>query len=352
MESPVREMPSVESPLGIVNPGGSDIARCLKIIQLADQADMVREFANSVVRGLVRRPGRLECRFLYDTRGSELYERITRQPEYYPTRTEAGILARCARRLREITGPVSLLELGSGSSAKTDHLLRAWEDDACYIPVDISESALRHAGEAICARHPGVRVLGLNGDYEEVFPLFSGLSPLMVVFLGSTIGNFSEEEATLFFRRIAENLNDGDYFLLGADLEKDRAVLEAAYNDAAGVTAEFTRNLFARMNRELGSGLDLSAIEHVARWRPERRRIEIHARFEKPQTLRVAPLDRSFQIAAGEEILVEISRKFVLRDLQDELENCALRTREIFTDEQGWFALILLQKRPGLSGYS
>ncbi len=322
-------------------------AQCPKIVRLAHQADLVKEFADSVCRGLARRPAALECRFLYDARGSALYDRITKQPEYYPTRTEAAILARYAPTIRRIAGAVTLLELGSGSSTKTGHLLRAWEDNVCYVPVDISESALCQAGRTIGARHPGVRIVGLNGTYEKIFPLFAPFSPLMVIFLGSTIGNFTEEEAAVFFRSISENLTEGGYFLLGVDLVKDADVLEAAYNDAAGVTAEFTRNLFARMNRELGSALDLAAIEHVARWRPESRRIEIHARFHKPQILRVAPRGESFRIAAGEEILVEISRKFVLRELQDELKMCGLQTREVFTDERGWFALLLLQKMGG-----
>ena len=315
-----------------------------RIIRLAHHTEVNREFAESVVRGLSRRPGRLECRFLYDARGSELYERITEQPEYYPTRTEAGILAGCARRLRAITGPVTLLELGSGSSVKTDHLLRAWQGKAHYVPVDVSESALRLAGEAICRRHPDVQVVGLNGTYEAALPFFAEFSPLMVVFLGGTIGNLSDEETDLFFRQVGDNLGEGDYFLLGVDLVKDRRLLEAAYNDEAGVTAAFTCNLFARMNRELDSGLDLSAIEHVARWVPARQRIEIHARFKKRQTLRVAPLERSFEIARDEEILVEISRKFILEELQADLADHGLRTREIFTDAQSWFALLLLEK--------
>ncbi len=348
-------MPETQSAVGlpeIGNPAPPRTAACPTIVHLSHPADIVQEFAASVVRGLESRPGRLECRFLYDERGSALYEKITAQPEYYPTRTEASILAEHARRIRRMTGAVNLLELGSGSSAKTDHLLDAWEDDTCYIPVDVSASALRHAAQTICGRHPGVRVVGLNGTYEEAFPLFAGFSPLMLVFLGSTIGNFTEDEAYLFFTQVARSLREDDYFLLGVDLVKDASILEAAYNDAAGVTAEFTCNLFARMNRELGSGLDLSAIEHVARWRPERRRIEIHARFVRAQTLRVAPLERTFEIAAGEEILVEISRKFVPRELQGDLDACGLQTCEVFTDERGWFALLLLQKKRDRSGLS
>lgn len=322
------------------------------LVRTDRQDDSVPDFARSVEKGLFARPRRLECRFLYDARGSELYERITEQPEYYPTRTEAAILAGAAPRIREIAGPSVLVELGSGSSVKTDHLLRAWVASGprvCYFPVDVSESALRHASRTIAARHPTIRVAPLNSTYEEAFPHLRRLSPVTVVFLGSTIGNLDEGEAALFFRRLSGNLSEGDFFLLGADLVKEPALLEAAYNDRAGVTAAFTCNLFARMNRELGCTLDLSAIEHVARWRPESRRIEIHARFTRRQTIRAGARGPAFEIAGGEEILVEISRKFVLSELRAELDRYGLHTREVFTDERGWFALLLLEKTGKLS---
>ncbi len=318
------------------------------VLHAAEAVDSSLDFARSVAAGLARRPRSLECRFLYDARGSSLYERITEQPEYYPTRTEAAILARCAPRLRKLTGPVSLLEFGSGSSAKTDHLLAAWlnADPAVrYIPVDVSESALKQASRTIAERRPQARIIGIHGTYQEVFPLLPEVSPVLVIFLGSTLGNFEEREATHFLRRLAAALGPEDRFLLGVDLVKEPAVLEAAYNDAAGVTAAFTRNLFARMNRELGCDLDLSAIEHLARWQPERRQIEIHARFNQSQTVRLRSLGSSFQIAAGEEIQVEISRKFDLAMLPAWLAACGFTIQETFTDERRWFALLLLKKR-------
>ena len=320
------------------------------VIRTSSPADIIEDFSRSVREGLGKNPRSLDCRFLYDARGSELYEQITRQPEYYPTRTEASILARHAPQIRQRVGPGCLLELGSGSSVKTHLLLRAWlaaddEEEVRYIPVDVSESALRQAGDSLALRHPRVRVLGLNGTYEEAFSFFRELSPLMVLFLGSTIGNLNEQESASFFRRLADSLAEGDHFLLGADLVKAPHLLEAAYNDRAGVTASFTLNLFARMNRELGCSLDLSSIEHVARWQPEEKRIEIHARFHRPQTIRAGRLGPDFDIAAGEEILVEISRKFVLSELQAELAGYGLHTREVFTDDRGWFGLLLLEKR-------
>jgi L-histidine N-alpha-methyltransferase len=309
----------------------------------------VQDFALSVERGLGQNPRRLECRFLYDARGSELYEAITRQPEYYPTRTEASILARHAGEIAGITGPAALVELGSGSSTKTDHLLAAYLKQMsalCYVPIDVSDSALNHVCRTLPRRRPGVQVIGIHGTYQEGFPLFRTASPALVIFLGSTIGNLDPTDSVLFLSQIADHLSPGDYFLLGLDLVKSPSVLEAAYNDAAGVTEAFTRNLFARMNRELGSEIDLSVIEHLARYNPQQEQIEIHARFRRAQTIRVAPLNLSFAIAAGEKIRTEISRKFRLGEIRTLLEEIGLRTRRIFTDEREWFGLLLLQKPP------
>lgn len=317
------------------------------VLRAPGHADPVKDFAGSVVRGLERPTRRLDCRFLYDARGSALYERICRLPEYYLTRTEASILSRCAPGIRDVTGPVTLFELGSGYSVKTDHLLAAYlaRDPAVrYVPVDVSESALREAARAIAARRPGARVIAVNGTYEDAFPLFRAASPAMLVFLGSTIGNFDEAEAGLFLERVAAHLDPGDFFLLGVDLAKDAALIEAAYNDTAGVTEAFTKNLFVRMNRELGADLDIGSIAHVARYDARRRRIEIHARFRKAQRLRVAPLGRAFRIAAGEEILVEISRKFAVDDLVPCVESFGFAVRRAFTDPQRWFALLLMER--------
>jgi len=317
------------------------------VLRTTGAAGSFLDFAHSVAAGLSRRPRTLECRFLYDARGSELYEKITAQPEYYPTRTEAGILAREAPRLRSLCGPATLLEFGSGSSAKTKHLLDAWlavDFQVRYIPVDVSESALLQANRAISERHPRVRVIGINSTYEEAFALLPDASPTLVIFLGSSIGNFTEAEAVGFLRRLAASLGPEDKFLLGLDLVKEPAILEAAYNDAAGVTAAFTRNLFARMNRELGCRLDLASIEHIARWHPERRQMEIFARFNQPQTIHVRALGMRFPIDAGEEIQVEISRKFDPAALPEWCAACGLTLRETFTDDNRWFALLLLEK--------
>lgn len=308
-------------------------------------------FARSVAKSLADEPKWLDCRFLYDAEGSRLFERITEQPEYYPTRTEAAILERHAVEIREITGPRTLVELGSGYSVKTEHLLAAYENgesQVLYVPVDVSEAALREASKSIASRFSGVQMTGINGPYRSVFSVFEQLSPQMVIFLGSTIGNLNPEESAMFWQNMARHLPAGDFFLLGADLVKDPAILKAAYDDAAGVTASFTKNYFARMNRELGAGVDLQQIEHVPVWNPELSRMEIYVEFRTAQRIRVEPLDRTFEIDAGERIMVEISRKFRLPELERELTSHGFHVRHAFTDDREWFAVLLLERGRGV----
>lgn len=307
----------------------------------------VREFAEAVALGLSDTPRWIPSRFLYDARGSQLFEAICDVPEYYLTRTEAAILRREATRLRELTGPVTLVELGSGSSVKTDHLLRAYTQGGKpvqYVPVDVSASILRIAAERIEETFPSVNVEGVHGEYERAFHLLDSYAPAMLLFLGSTIGNFNHAESLAFWRRVAGAMPAGSWVLLGADLVKDPAVLEAAYNDAAGVTATFTQNLFVRMNAELGAGLDLDGIAHEAMWNAEWQRIEIGARFRRAQTLRVAPLGRAFAMPAGSLVLTEISRKFVLDSLRAYLECFGFETVHAATDDRGWFGVLLLRR--------
>ncbi|HJV34543.1 L-histidine N(alpha)-methyltransferase [Geomonas sp.] len=315
--------------------------------------DPAYQFACSAASGLLSAPRHLESRFLYDAEGSALFERITQQPEYYLTRTETSILAAHASRIRELTGPVTLVELGSGSSLKTDLLLHAWLEQAsrgCYVPVDVSDSALAGACGRINAKFPQVRVIGVNSEYQDAFPLLPLLSPSLVLFLGSSIGNFSEIEMTRFLTALAASLQPTDFFLLGIDLVKEKKLLEAAYNDAAGVTANFTRNMFARMNRELGSSVDTGAIEHVARYEEGREQIETFAYFTSQQAVFLAPLDRQFLIPQGEMVQVEISRKFHVESLLPYLKRFGFLPEQVFTDERGWYALVLLRRAPKYYG--
>lgn len=322
--------------------------RGARIVRTPGGVDPVQDFARSAARGLLSLPRRIESRFLYDATGSALFDEITKQPEYYLTRTETAILHACADRIRDLTGPAAIMELGSGNSLKTEHLLRAWLDHAekvCYHPVDVSLSALVGACKSIGTRHPRARVIPVHCEYMEALPLLQQLSPVLVVFLGSSIGNFSPVEMNGFMLKVAAAMRPGDHFLLGLDLVKERSLLEAAYNDAAGVTARFTRNLFARMNRELGTDIDLEAIEHEARYQESKEQVEICARFTRQQTFALQPAGKLITIPEGEAVQTEISRKFRLEQVVPELERCGFATQEVFTDERRWFALLLLRHR-------
>jgi L-histidine N-alpha-methyltransferase len=308
------------------------------------------EFAEAVRDGLSGDRKTLPCRYLYDARGSELFERITEQPEYYLTRTEAGILEVHGDTIAGIAAPACVAELGSGTAKKTGTLLRAMGrrlgdgTGPRYLPIDVSKSAIEAARRTLTEQVPGLRFTGICGTYEAGFERFPELSPLLLLFLGSTIGNFDREECRVFLRAIRDHLAPGDLFLLGVDLHKDTDVLEAAYDDAAGVSAEFTRNLFARMNRELGAEIDLASIRHEAHYDAAVREIRIHARFLTNTEIRLDPLDESVVVREGERVLTEVSRKYVLPSFEADLESWGLRVRRRFTDDRGWFALLLLER--------
>ncbi len=316
--------------------------------ELGDRALARAAFAQSIVRGLSETPRWLSCRYLYDAEGSHLFEAITRQPEYYLTRTEDALLATHADALRAHAGPSTLAELGSGSSRKTRHLLRAWTAAgrrARYVPIDISRDMLAASCAALDREFPSLDVCALAGTYEQAFARLREFSPLVLLFLGSSLGNFDRTETAALLERLADALPAGDHLLLGLDLVKDRAALEAAYNDAAGVSAAFTRNLFARMNRELGTGLDLDAIEHVAYWNEQRERIDIFARFTRPAVIELPELGRRFHLAAGEMVLTEVSRKFRLPEMAAVAARHGFDTAATFTDPACAFALVLLRRR-------
>ena len=319
----------------------------VRIVRCAPEQDPVLDFAQAVVHGLNDRPRWLPCRFLYDAGGSRLFERICETPEYYLTRTETAILDAHAHDICRLTGAATLVELGSGSARKTEFLLEAYDrvhGAVRYVPVDVSEHALREATTALAARHPYLSIEGWHGTYETALPFLERLSPLVLLFLGSTVGNLNQTEAAAFWARVARALAPGDFVLLGADLAKPAAMLDAAYNDAAGWSAAFTRNLFARMNGELGSGLDLTAIEHEAVYREDRRRVEIFARFTRRQTVVVEPLEQCITVEAGERVMTEISRKFDLHELPKCLAHFGLETVRTFTDANRWYALFLLRR--------
>lgn len=305
------------------------------------------DFARSVVRSLGDSPRWLDCRYLYDAAGSHIFEHISEQPEYYLTRTEGAILAALGLDIAALTGRVTIIELGSGSSVKTRLLLEAYRDlygDIRYTPVDISLAVLEHAEDALATRYPEIEVDSLHGTYDEAFPLFSKRSPAMLLFLGSTLGNLNEEQSYEFWLKTAASLQPGDYCLLGIDINEDVDSINAAYNDKAGWSQAFTRNLFERMNRELGAGIEIDAIEHEAALNADRFRVEVFARFSRAQSIYIEPLDTTLEISAGEKIMTEISRKFLLQEIIPYLEGFGFMPEQVYTDSSERFAVLLLRR--------
>lgn len=294
-----------------------------------------------VLEGLTRTPKTLPPKWFYDARGSELFERITELPEYYPTRAEREILVGRAGEIAAASGARTLVELGSGSSDKTRHLLDAMPGLDTYVPVDVSESALRQAGEALAAERPGLNVHALIADFTAGLDLPETPGPRLVAFLGGTIGNLVPVERAAFLGAVRALLAPGDALLLGTDLVKDEAVLVAAYDDAAGVTAEFNKNVLNVVDRELGADFDPDAFDHVALWNTECEWIEMRLRSRTAQTVKIPALDLAVDFEAGEELRTEVSAKFREEGVRDELASVGLELTHWWTDEEGRFALSL-----------
>ncbi|SDI73506.1 dimethylhistidine N-methyltransferase/ergothioneine biosynthesis protein EgtC,TIGR03442 [Actinokineospora alba] len=303
-----------------------------------------RALAADVRAGLTATPKSLPPKWFYDTRGSELFEQITTLPEYYPTRAEREILAARAGEIASVTGAHTLVELGSGSSEKTRLLLDALRDGGSLsqiVVLDVSESALREASAALGEEYPEVGVNGVVGDFTEHLGLLPGEPARLVVFLGGTIGNLLPEERKVFLASIREVLKPGEWLLLGTDLVKDEATVVAAYDDAAGVTAEFNKNVLHVLNRELTADFDVEAFEHVALWDAKNEWIEMRLRSTKAQRARIAALDMDVDFAEGEELRTEISAKFRREGVAKELAAAGFALTQWWTDEQGRFALSL-----------
>ena len=304
------------------------------------------KMAREVRLGLTANPKELAPKYFYDERGSQLFERITELPEYYPTRAEREILAERSAEIVAAAGePGTLVELGSGSAAKTRHLLSAMRDAGCldtYVPLDISAEITHETAEALVEEYPGLAVRGLVCDFEhdlELIPPAAG--GRLVAFLGGTIGNLYPDARRDFLTRVAALLEPEDRLLLGADLVKESARLEAAYDDSAGVTAEFNRNVLHVLNRELGGDFDPAAFEHVARYDGEAARMDIRLRSRAEQSVRLDGLDLTVRFAAGEEMRTEISSKFTRRHLESDYREAGLRPAGWFTDSAGDYALSL-----------
>ncbi|MEU9112915.1 L-histidine N(alpha)-methyltransferase [Streptomyces sp. NPDC048483] len=294
-----------------------------------------------VTQGLTRTPKQLPPKWFYDTRGSDLFEEITKLPEYYPTRAEREILLTRAAQIAAATGARTLIELGSGSSDKTRHLIGALTGLHTYIPVDVSESALAAAGEALLAEHPGLTVHALVADFQQGLTLPEAPGPRLLAFLGGTIGNLLPEERAAFLRSVHGLLSPGDALLLGTDLVKDEATLVAAYDDAQGVTAEFNKNVLHVINRELGGDFDPEVFDHVALWNAEHEWIEMRLRARKELTVKIPGVDLAVPFTEGEEVRTEVSAKFREDGVRAELAAAGLELSQWWTDGAGRFALSL-----------
>ncbi|MER5218167.1 L-histidine N(alpha)-methyltransferase [Streptomyces sp. NPDC002838] len=294
-----------------------------------------------VLQGLTHNPKTLPPKWFYDAHGSELFEQITELPEYYPTRAEREILVARNDEIAAATGARTLVELGSGSSEKTRHLIDALADLHTYVPVDVSESALTQAGQALVAERPGLEVHALIADFTARLTLPDTPGPRLLAFLGGTIGNLLPVERAAFLASLRALLSPGDALLLGTDLVKDENVLVRAYDDAAGVTAAFNKNVLSVVNRELGSDFDLGGFDHVALWDAEHEWIEMRLRSRTAQTVKIPALDLAVDFAAGEEMRTEVSAKFRKEGVRAELFAAGLELARWWTDGEGRFALSL-----------
>lgn len=316
----------------------------LLIRRLSDPADRLAELAADVRRGLTSQPKRLPSKWLYDDRGSALFERITELPEYYLTRAETEILEREADAIVSEARPAEIVELGSGSSRKTRLLVEAMGrvgSGRRYVAVDVSEGALKDAGAVLAADYPWLDIEGLAGDFGRELTKVPRHGRRMVTFLGSTIGNLAPRERPGFLREVRRMLRKDDSFLLGVDLVKDEATLVAAYDDAAGVSAEFNRNVLHVLNRELDGDLPVEAFEHVTRFHSEAGCMAQSLRATRHIVARMRAIDLVVEFEEGEELHTEWSCKFTREGLEGELEDAGLQIVRWWTDSGDRFALTL-----------
>ena len=309
-----------------------------------DDDDLDRMLRADALAGLTAQPRWLPPKWFYDARGSELFERITELPEYYPTRTERSILAERAADVARHTGARTLLELGSGYSTKTRLLLDALRRHGtleAFVPMDVSPSALTAAAAHIGADFPGLRVHNVVGDLTRHLKHLPRGGDRLIAFLGGTIGNLSPAERTLFLADVRGVLEPGEHLLLGTDLVKDPRVLVPAYDDAQGVTADFNRNVLRVLNHRLGADFDADGFAHVALWDAEREWIEMRLRARWPMRVTIPGLDLVLDFAAGEEVRTEISAKFRRGGVERELSDAGFEVDHWWTDPAGMFAVSL-----------
>jgi L-histidine N-alpha-methyltransferase len=315
------------------------------------------EFANDVAMCLASKSKYLSPKYMYDKVGSQLFEQICLQPEYYLTRTEASILNKYAPVISKLAGSnIKIMELGSGSSSKTAILLSYFSSQKkriYYFPIDISSSILTESARRLKAQFPNASIVGIRSDYNNGIDRATAECMAtekiknvpytkLVLFLGSSIGNFELIEARSLLRSVRQKLHTSDFLLVGFDLQKDESVLNAAYNDKAGITAKFNLNLLARINRELGGNFELGKFEHCAFYSREQHRIEMHLVSKTDQQLYIGALGKTFSLRKGESIHTENSYKYSLNQIAALAEDCGFRIEKSFTDKKRWFDLALL----------
>lgn len=313
------------------------------MLERVDFRSVQREaFRADVVAGLSAQRKTLPSRWLYDDRGSELFEEITRLPEYYPTRTETGVLRENAAEIAAFCGSRTvLIEYGAGAGVKTEILLGALDNPALYVPVDIAGDFLVDAAERIERRFPYVEIRPVVADFTDDFDLpadLPKLPPRVAFFPGSTIGNLATPDAVAFLARARSHVGASGRMVVGVDLKKDEATLVRAYDDAAGVTAAFNLNLLARINRELGGDFDLSCFAHEARWSAARSAIEMHLVSRVDQT--VAVDGRTFRFRQGETVHTEDSRKYEVAEFEALAAQAGWRLAKVWTDPGRLFAVL------------
>jgi L-histidine Nalpha-methyltransferase len=326
----------------------SELADAVGIEVRLTPQEMAAELRREAREGLSQTPRSLSAKWHYDDLGSTLFARITRLEDYYPTRREREILEARAGEIARVSEADTLIELGSGFSEKTRLLLDALRQAgtlACFVPIDVSEEALRVAGGRIAAAYPGVVVRAIVADFERGLHDLPGGERRMIAFLGSTIGNLEPEGRAALLAEVAAALGPGGSFLVGADLVKHPQRLQRAYDDPGGVTAAFSKNVLAVMNRELGADFDLAGFRHDARWNPEREWMELGLVSLRAQTVYVRELGMTLRFARGEKLHTEISTKFRREGIERELAAAGLELTRWWTDPAGDFSLSLAVRR-------
>ena len=315
------------------------------VVQVLLKPDWAKgNLVDDVRRGLGAHPRTLPPKWLYDDRGSALFDQITHLPEYYPTNCEREILEEHALDIALESGATTLIELGSGTSEKTRQLLNAFRSTGQlerFAPVDVSEGILRAAADNISHEYPGLQVEAIVGDFTLHLGDLPKGGPRMVAFLGGTIGNLYSEERVAFLGALADSLELGDSLLLGTDLVKDAARIIDAYNDDSGLTADFVLNSLRVLNRELGADFNPDSFSYVPFWDAHMERMDLRVRAEMPQHVRIPGADLEFDLASGEEIRIEISSKFRIEELRSELADAGFEVKQFYTDPEANFGLTL-----------